>query len=114
MPMGMHTLINESGSGLSGGQRQRILLARAIVHRPRIVFLDEATSALDNQTQAVVSRSLQAMQSTRVVIAHRLSTILHADMIMVLKAGRLHESGTYAELVAKDGYFAELAKRQLL
>ena len=106
--------INESGSGLSGGQRQRVLLAQAIVHRPRVLLLDEATSALDNQTQAVVSRSLDAMQSTRVVIAHRLSTILHADIIMVFKAGRLHESGNYAELVARNGYFAELAKRQLL
>ena len=69
----MHTVINESGSGLSGGQRQRILIARSVVHRPRILFFDEATSALDNQTQAIVSRSLDAMQATRIVIAHRLS-----------------------------------------
>ncbi len=114
MPMGMHTLINESGSGLSGGQRQRILIARAILHRPRILFFDEATSALDNRTQAIVSQSLDAMQATRIVIAHRLSTILRADVIMVFKEGRLHETGTYADLMTKEGYFSELAKRQLL
>lgn len=113
MPMGMHTLVSESGSGLSGGQRQRIMIARAIVHRPRILFFDEATSALDNQTQAIVSNSLEAMQATRIVIAHRLSTIIHADLILVFKAGHLHDSGSYSELMAKEGYFAELAKRQL-
>ena len=113
MPMGMYTVINESGSGLSGGQRQRILIARSIVHRPRILFFDEATSALDNYTQSVVSKSLDAMQATRIVIAHRLSTIRHADVILVFKEGRLHESGTYDELLSQDGHFAELAKRQL-
>ena len=113
MPMGMYTVINESGSGLSGGQRQRILIARSIVHRPRILFFDEATSALDNYTQSVVSKSLDAMQATRIVIAHRLSTIRHADVILVFKDGHLHESGTYDELLSQDGHFAELAKRQL-
>ncbi|RXH57296.1 NHLP bacteriocin export ABC transporter permease/ATPase subunit [Granulicella sibirica] len=113
MPMGMYTVINESGSGLSGGQRQRILIARSIVRRPRILFFDEATSALDNHTQSIVSRSLDAMQATRIVIAHRLSTIRHADVILVFKEGRLHESGTYEELVSQNGHFAELAKRQL-
>jgi NHLM bacteriocin system ABC transporter ATP-binding protein len=113
MPMGMHTVINESGSGLSGGQRQRILIARSVVHRPRILFFDEATSALDNQTQAIVSRSLDAMQATRIVIAHRLSTIRHADLILVFKAGRLHESGTFEDLLNQNGHFAELAKRQM-
>jgi len=113
MPMGMHTLISESGGGLSGGQKQRIMIARAIVHHPRILFFDEATSALDNQTQAIVSQSLESMQATRIVIAHRLSTIIHADLILVFKAGHLHDSGSYSELMAKQGYFAELAKRQL-
>jgi NHLM bacteriocin system ABC transporter ATP-binding protein len=113
MPMGMYTVINETGSGLSGGQRQRILLARSVVHWPRILFFDEATSALDNQTQQIVSRSLEAMQATRIVIAHRLSTVRHADKILVFKSGALQESGTFEELLAKDGYFAELAKRQL-
>lgn len=113
MPMGMHTMINESGSGLSGGQRQRILIARSLVHRPRIFFFDEATSALDNRTQAIVSKSLDTMQATRIVIAHRLSTIRHADVIFVFKDGRVHERGTFDELLERNGYFAELAKRQL-
>jgi NHLM bacteriocin system ABC transporter ATP-binding protein len=113
MPMGMHTVISEAGGGLSGGQKQRITIARAIVHRPRILFFDEATSALDNQTQAIVSESLDAMQATRIVIAHRLSTILHADLILVFKNGQLHEKGTYKELLEANGYFADLAKRQL-
>jgi NHLM bacteriocin system ABC transporter ATP-binding protein len=113
MPMGMHTCISETGGGLSGGQRQRIMIARALVHRPRIVFFDEATSALDNKTQSIVNRSLDAMQSTRIVIAHRLSTIRLVDRIFVFKDGKLHEAGTYEELMSNGGYFAELAKRQI-
>jgi NHLM bacteriocin system ABC transporter ATP-binding protein len=112
MPMGMHTLVSESG-GLSGGQRQRLMIARAIVRLPRIVLLDEATSALDNQTQAIVSRSLQRLNATRVVIAHRLSTVQHADAIYVLEKGVLVESGTYEELMAHNGLFSSLARRQL-
>lgn len=113
MPMGMHTVVSAGGGTLSGGQRQRLLIARAIVHRPRILFFDEATSALDNQTQAVVSESLEKLQATRVVIAHRLSTIINADLIYVLERGRIVQSGTYDELIRKKGPFAELAKRQI-
>jgi ABC-type bacteriocin/lantibiotic exporter with double-glycine peptidase domain len=113
MPMGMHTVISEGGGGLSGGQRQRLMIARAIASRPRILLFDEATSALDNQTQAIVSRSLQSLDATRIVIAHRLSTIEKADRIFVLDAGRVVQSGTYAELIAQEGLFAKLAKRQL-
>lgn len=113
MPMGMHTVLNESGGGLSGGQKQRILIARAVVHRPRIIFFDEATSALDNRTQAIVSRSLEQMQATRIVIAHRLSTVMNADMILVMQHGEIVESGTYAKLLAAGGYFADLASRQI-
>lgn len=114
MPMGMHTVISEGGGGLSGGQRQRLMIARAIVNKPRILLFDEATSALDNETQAVVSRSLEKLQATRVVIAHRLSTIAHADRIFVLDKGSVAESGAYGELIAGGGLFAELAKRQLV
>ena len=114
MPMGMHTVVTDSGGTLSGGQRQRLMIARAIVHRPRIVLLDEATSSLDNRTQALVSRSLGSLQATRVVIAHRLSTIVEADCIFVLSAGQIVQSGTYADLIARPGPFAELARRQLL
>lgn len=113
MPMGMHTIIGDAGSGLSGGQRQRLMIARAIVGKPRIVLFDEATSALDNQTQAIVSRSLESMRATRVVIAHRLSTVMQADRIFVIDKGRLVQSGTYQELLNELGPFAELAKRQL-
>jgi NHLM bacteriocin system ABC transporter ATP-binding protein len=113
MPMGMHTVVSEGGGGLSGGQRQRLLIARAIVHKPRIILFDEATSALDNRTQAIVSHSLKALNATRVVIAHRLSTIMHADRTYVLDKGSLVESGSYDELMAQGGLFAQMAKRQL-
>lgn len=112
MPMGMHTVITEAG-GISGGQRQRLMIARAIVSKPRILLFDEATSALDNQTQAIVSRSLEGLKATRIVIAHRLSTVINADRIIVLDQGKVVQSGAYSELIQQEGLFAELAKRQL-
>ena len=114
MPMGMHTAISEGVSALSGGQRQRLLIARALIRRPRILLFDEATSALDNQTQSIVSASLARLNVTRVIIAHRLSTVAQADRVVVLVAGRLVQSGTFAELSASPGVFADFAKRQLL
>ncbi len=114
MPMGMHTVIGEGGSTFSGGQRQRLLIARAIVSKPRVLFFDEATSALDNQTQAVVSKSLEELEATRLVIAHRLSTIRNADRIYVLNRGELRQQGTYDELIGQDGLFADLVRRQLV
>jgi ATP-binding cassette subfamily C protein len=113
MPMGMHTVISEGGGTLSGGQRQRLLIARAIVNRPRVLLFDEATSALDNRTQAIVSSSLEQLQATRIVVAHRLSTIRNADRIFVVERGRLVQSGSYADLIAEEGPFAELARRQI-
>jgi len=113
MPMQMHTVVSEGGGGFSGGQKQRLMIARAIVHRPRILFLDEATSALDNRSQAVVTRSMDQLQATRIVVAHRLSTIMNADTIYVLVDGRVAEKGSYQELMELDGHFAELAKRQI-
>lgn len=112
MPMGMHSVVSEGANTLSGGQRQRLLIARAIVNKPRMLFFDEATSALDNRTQATVSESLERLKATRLVIAHRLSTIVNADRICVMQRGRIVQSGRYAELVAQDGPFAELARRQ--
>ncbi len=112
LPMRMETMLGDDGGGISGGQRQRILIARAIAHKPRIVFFDEATSALDNETQAIVTDSLRTMRATRVVIAHRLSTIVHADRIVVLDKGRIVQAGTYASLIEKPGVFADLAFRQ--
>jgi ATP-binding cassette subfamily C protein len=110
----MRLRLAKAAGGLSGGQRQRLMIARAIASRPRILLFDEATSALDNQTQAIVSRSLEALDATRIVIAHRLSTIVKADRIFVLEAGRVVQSGTYAELMAQEGLFAKLAQRQLV
>ena len=112
MPMGMHTVLQEGGGSISGGQRQRLMIARAIAPKPRILIFDEATSALDNITQKKVSDALDAMKCTRIVIAHRLSTIRHCDRILVLHEGRIAEDGTYDELIAKNGIFAELVERQ--
>jgi ABC-type bacteriocin/lantibiotic exporter with double-glycine peptidase domain len=105
--------MQQGGPTLSGGQRQRLMIARAIVDRPRILIFDEATSALDNRTQAIVTASLERLQATRIVIAHRLSTIAGADRIYVLQAGRVIQAGTYEELTAQPGLFAELIKRQV-
>jgi ATP-binding cassette subfamily C protein len=113
MPMGMHTLILEGGGTLSGGQRQRILIARAIVHRPRIILFDEATSALDNRTQEIVTSSLGRLRATRIVIAHRLSTVMKADRIIVLDEGKIVQVGRYDELISQAGPFQQLAKRQI-
>jgi NHLM bacteriocin system ABC transporter ATP-binding protein len=113
MPMGMHTVISEGAETFSGGQKQRLLIARAVVHRPRILLFDEATSALDNRTQEIVSRSLERLKATRIVIAHRLSTIQNADRIYVMEAGRVVEAGSYGELMQNGGVFSRLAARQI-
>ena len=114
MPMGIHTLISEGQGGISGGQKQRLMIARAIAPKPKLLIFDEATSALDNKTQRQVSEALDAMGCTRIVVAHRLSTIRHCDRIVVLDGGHIIEDGTYDELIAKEGYFAELVERQRL
>ena len=114
MPMGMHTVLSEGQGGISGGQRQRLMIARAIAPRPKILMFDEATSALDNKTQKQVSDALDTLRCTRIVIAHRLSTIRNCDRILVLDKGKILEDGTYDELIAKNGYFAELVERQRL
>ncbi len=114
MPMGMHTVVSEGGRGFSGGQRQRIMIARAIARNPRFLFFDEATSALDNETQAVVNSSLECLQTTRVVVAHRLTTIRRADCIYVLDKGRVVQQGAFEELIAREGLFREMARRQMV
>ncbi len=113
MPMQMQTVVSEGSTNISGGQRQRILIAKALAMKPAIVICDEATSALDNRTQAIVTESLDKLKATRLVVAHRLSTIRHADRILVLDEGRVAESGTFDELVEKDGLFASFVKRQV-
>ncbi|MBR0393161.1 MAG: NHLP bacteriocin export ABC transporter permease/ATPase subunit [Oscillospiraceae bacterium] len=114
MPMGMNTIISEGQGGISGGQKQRLMIARAVAPKPKILMLDEATSALDNKTQKQVSVALDRLKCTRIVIAHRLSTIKNCNRILVLDKGRIMEDGTYDELIAKNGFFAELVKRQRL
>ena len=114
MPMGMHTLISEGSGGISGGQRQRLMIARAIAPKPKVLMFDEATSALDNITQKTVSDSLEKLKCTRIVIAHRLSTIRACDRIIYLEKGKIVEDGTYDELIALNGRFAELVERQRL
>lgn len=113
MPMGMHTVISEGSSNISGGQRQRILIARALAAKPSILIFDEATSALDNRTQAIVTESLNKRHVTRIIVAHRLSTIRDCDRVIVLDKGKIAESGTFDELVAKGGIFSDLVKRQI-
>ena len=114
MPMGMQTLVTEGSGGVSGGQRQRIMIARAICGQRRVLIFDEATSALDNVTQKHVSDSLDSLKCTRVVVAHRLSTVKNCDRILVVDGGKIAEEGTYDELIAKNGLFAELVERQRL
>ena len=114
MPMGMHTIISEGSGGISGGQKQRLMIARAIAPKPRVLIFDEATSALDNVTQKKVSESLDKLKCTRIVIAHRLSTIKNCDRIMFLDEGKIVEDGTYDELIALNGRFADLVERQRL
>jgi NHLM bacteriocin system ABC transporter ATP-binding protein len=112
MPMGMQTIVSEGGGGVSGGQRQRIMIARAVCGDRRILMFDEATSALDNMTQKHVTDSLAKLNCTRIVIAHRLSTVRECDRILVVADGGIAEEGSYDELIAKGGLFADLVARQ--
>jgi ATP-binding cassette subfamily B protein len=114
LPDGYDTQVGERGQKLSGGQRQRIALARAIVRDPRILILDEATSAVDNETEAAIQRSLTRLVvgRTSLIIAHRLSTVRHAHRIHVIEQGRIAESGTHDELIARGGSYATLWRIQ--
>jgi len=110
MPDGLDTLVGENGMRLSGGQRQRIAIARAILKNAPILILDEATSALDSESERHVQAALETLieNRTTLVVAHRLSTIERADRIVVLEGGRIVESGSHADLLAKQGRYAQL------
>ncbi len=113
---GLDTLIGERGRSLSGGERQRLSIARALLKNPPILILDEATSALDAATERKLQLALDEVMKGRTtfVIAHRLATIRNADRILVFDQGRIIETGTFDELVAKGGRFAELATAQFM
>ena len=113
---GINTMVGERGRSLSGGERQRISIARALLKDPPILIFDEATSALDATTERQLQAAIEAATKGRTsfVIAHRLSTIRNADRIFVFDQGEVIESGTFDELVAKNGRFAVLARAQFM
>ncbi len=116
LPQGIYTNIGDAGNKLSGGQKQRLSIARAVLKNPPIMILDEATSALDTESEKLVQVALENMMQNRtsVVIAHRLSTIQKADVIVVMKKGRIVEQGTHEQLLAHNGTYKKLVTMQSL
>lgn len=113
MPMKFNTIISEMGSNISGGQRQRIALARALINNPSIVILDEATSALDTINEERITKYIKSQGCTQIIVAHRLSTIKDADIIVVMKGGKIVESGNHKYLMDLGGeYYSLYTKRK--
>jgi subfamily B ATP-binding cassette protein MsbA len=114
LPDGYNTNIGDSGNKLSGGQKQRLSIARAVLSNPDILILDEATSALDTESEKLVQEALEHLMQNRtsIVIAHRLSTIQNADIIVVMKEGKIVEVGKHNELMSKEGAYNKLIKLQ--
>lgn len=113
-PQGYETRLTDGGSNLSKGQKQLLTIARAMVSRAKILILDEATSNVDTRTEILVQNATQKLMEgkTCFVIAHRLSTIVNADLILVVRAGNVVESGTHAQLLEKKGFYASLYNAQ--
>jgi ABC-type multidrug transport system fused ATPase/permease subunit len=116
LPNDLDTVVGERGVKLSGGERQRLSIARALLKNPPILLLDEATASVDSETERLIQEALDRLMENRTafVIAHRLSTIRNADRIHVLDRGKVIESGTHDELLAKSGKYAILSKQSFL
>ena len=116
LPAGYDTEVGERGTKLSVGQRQLVSFARALLADPRILILDEATSSVDAYTEMLIQKALEKLLQNRTsfVIAHRLSTIINADKLLVLDDGRIVETGTHEELLARGGLYQKLYNMQFV
>jgi ATP-binding cassette subfamily B protein len=114
LPEGYNMVLNEEASNVSQGQKQLLTIARAILANPRILILDEATSSVDTRTEVLIQRAMAALMQGRTsfVIAHRLSTIRDADLILVMRDGDIVEQGSHKDLLAKNGFYADLYNSQ--
>ena len=114
LPNGYNSVLNEESSNISSGQKQLLTIARVILADPKILILDEATSSIDTRTEIQIQSAMDNLMKGRTsfIIAHRLSTIKNADLILVMNHGDIVEQGTHEELLAKDGFYAELYNSQ--